>query len=172
MSRLDSFIRRTMAQRDCLNHAVRLIAEIPGPVLEFGLGNGRTYDHLRTLLPAREIFVFDRQIAAHPDCIPDREHMVLGDIRETVPRAGDRIPAPAALAHCDVGTGDKEASSALAAWLAPALKPLLAPGAIVVCDQEGLRCEGFSPLPLPEGVREGRYFILRLGPAPAGRGST
>ena len=171
MSRLDSFIRRTMAQRDCLAEAARLIAPVPGPVLELGLGNGRTYDHLRTLLPEREIFVFDRQIAAHPECIPDSEHMVLGDIRETVPGARGRIPGLAALAHCDVGTGDKRASAALAAWLAPALMPLLAPGAIVVCDQEALRCVGLVPLPLPEGVAQGRYFMLRSGTAPAGRES-
>ena len=171
MSRLDSFIRRAMAQRDCLAEAARLIAPIPGPVLELGLGNGRTYDHLRTLLPEREIFVFDRQIAAHPECIPDPEHMVLGDIRETVSGARDRIPGLAALAHCDVGTGDKRASAALAAWLAPALMPLLAPGAIVVGDQEALRCDGLFPLPLPEGVAQGRYFMLRSGPVPAGRES-
>ena len=171
MSRLDSFIRRTKAQRDCLAEAARLVATIPGPVLEFGLGNGRTYDHLRTLLPEREIFVFDRRIAAHPECIPDPEHMVLGDIRETVPRARERIAEAAALAHCDVGSGDDEASAALAAWLAPALKPLLRSGAVVVCDQETLRCEGFSSLPLPDGVPEGRYFMLRLEPAAADRDS-
>ena len=170
MSRLDSFIRRAMAQRDCLAEAARLIAPIPGPVLELGLGNGRTYDHLRTLLPEREIFVFDRQIAAHPECIPDPEHMVLGDIRETVSGARDRIPGLAALAHCDVGTGDKRASAALAAWLAPALMPLLAPGAIVVGDQEALRCEGLFPLPLPEGGRAGTLFHAAVGTCPGGPG--
>ena len=97
--------------------------------------------------------------------------MVLGDIRETVPAALHRLPGPAALAHCDVGTGDKQASAALAAWLAPMLRPLLAPGAIVVCDQEALRCEGLVPLPLPEGVAPGRYFMLRSGPAPPRRES-
>ena len=64
MSRLDSFIRRMQGQRDCLNRAAELIAGIPGPVLELGLGNGRTYDHLKEILPDREIFVFDRRIAA------------------------------------------------------------------------------------------------------------
>ena len=73
MSRLDSFIRRVTAQRDCLNAAAVLVRDLPGPVLEFGLGNGRTYDHLRSLLPDRQIFVFERQVAAHPDCIPPDE---------------------------------------------------------------------------------------------------
>lgn len=36
---LDSFIRRMKAQSDCLNFAARKIAELPGPVVELGLGN-------------------------------------------------------------------------------------------------------------------------------------
>ena len=36
-SRLDSFIRRLEAQQACLEMAVGLIADLPGPVLEFGL---------------------------------------------------------------------------------------------------------------------------------------
>jgi hypothetical protein len=54
MSRLDSFIRRLEAQRACLGYAAAQIRAIAGPVLELGLGNGRTYDHLRELLPERE----------------------------------------------------------------------------------------------------------------------
>jgi hypothetical protein len=65
MSRLDSFIRRVQAQRACLDRAAELIADVPGPVLELGLGNGRTYDHLREQLPARRIFVFERLVQAH-----------------------------------------------------------------------------------------------------------
>ena len=91
MSRLDSFIRRLEAQRACLNHAAALIAGVDGAVLELGLGNGRTYDHLRALFPDREIFVFDRRVAAHPDCIPDDAHMILGDVRETLPAALPQI---------------------------------------------------------------------------------
>ncbi len=74
MSRLDSAIRRLQAQRACLDAAAALVAGLPGPVLELGLGNGRTYDHLREILPAREIFVFERRIAAHPASIPDERH--------------------------------------------------------------------------------------------------
>src|ERR671914_288874 len=106
MSRLDSFIRRLEAQRACLGYAAGQIRDLPGPVLELGLGNGRTYDHLRELLPKREIFVFEREVKAHPDCIPDAMHLILGDVRATLPEAGRRLPGPAALAHLDVGTGD------------------------------------------------------------------
>jgi S-adenosyl-L-methionine methyltransferase len=52
MTRLDSAIRRLTAQRDLLDWASEEIAP-GGLVLELGLGNGRTYDHLRDRLPGR-----------------------------------------------------------------------------------------------------------------------
>ncbi|MHA1568762.1 MAG: class I SAM-dependent methyltransferase [Alphaproteobacteria bacterium] len=158
MSRLDSAIRRLEAQRACLGRAAALIESLPGPVLELGLGNGRTYDHLRGLLPGREIFVFDRQVAAHPDCIPDDEHMILGGFAETVPGAAARIGAPAALVHADIGSGDKAATAALAANLAPALAALVAPGGVLVSDQP-MAGPGWAALDPPDGVASERYFI-------------
>ncbi len=162
MSRLDSFIRRVSAQRDCLNLAADLIADVPGPVLELGLGNGRTFDHLRELFPNREIFVFDRRVAAHPDCIPDDDHMILGDITETLAAARDRIGAPAALAHCDIGTGEKESNAILIATIAPMVNALMAKGGIVCSDQD-YSVSTWEAQPLPTGVNPGRYFINRVG---------
>ncbi len=162
MSRLDSFIRRVTAQRDCLNLAAELIADVPGPVLELGLGNGRTYDHLRELFPDREIFVFERRVAAHPGCIPDDAHLFLGDITETLPAAAARIGAPAALAHCDMGTGEKASNARLAAFIGPAVSALMAAGGLVLSDQE-YRVPGWTAVPLPPAVRPGRYFINRVG---------
>ncbi len=81
MSRLDSFIRRLQAQRKCIDLAVELTADLPGAVLELGLGNGRTYDHLRDRMPQRDIYVFERSVAAHPDCIPPADRLFLGDVR-------------------------------------------------------------------------------------------
>jgi len=161
MSRLDSFIRRVCAQRDCLNLAKDLIADVPGPVLELGLGNGRTYDHLRELFPDRDIYVFDRRVAAHPDCIPPNDRMILGDITETLAAAPDLIGAPAALAHCDIGTGEKDSNARLIANIAPMFKALMAPGGIVISDQE-YSVDCWVAQPLPNGVRPGRYFINRL----------
>jgi hypothetical protein len=158
MSRLDSFIRRLQAQRACLGHAAAKIRRLPGPVLELGLGNGRTYDHLRELLPEREIFVFEREIHAHPDCIPDPAHLILGDVRTTLPQAHGRLPAPAALVHTDVGTGDAASNAELASWLAVALPPLLAPGAWVVSDQP-LRAPALVAQPAPAGIDPERYFL-------------
>ena len=63
MSRLDSFIRRVTAQRTVLDHVCGLVEALEGPVLELGLGNGRTYDHLRALFPGRDIYVFERTVA-------------------------------------------------------------------------------------------------------------
>tara|TARA_R110002072_G_scaffold105447_6_gene230443 strand:- start:3086 stop:3577 length:492 start_codon:yes stop_codon:yes gene_type:complete len=161
MSRLDSFIRRVSAQRDCLNMAKDLVADVPGPVLELGLGNGRTYDHLRELFPDRDIFVFDRRVAAHPDCIPDEAHMILGDITETLATAQDRIGAKAAFAHCDIGTGEKESNARLIATIAPMVDALMTPGGIVCSDQE-YTVTRWQALPLPDGVRPGRYFVNRV----------
>jgi len=161
VSRLDSFIRRLSAQRDCLAAAARLIAGLPGPVLELGLGNGRTYDHLRETLPGREIFVFDRQIAAHPDCIPDADHMLLGDFADTLPGVAARLPAPVALAHMDVGLHDPAANAAQCALVAGAVAPLMAAGGVIVADQ-AMAQPGWTPLALPDGVPEDRYFMYRV----------
>ena len=163
MSRLDSAIRRLQAQRLCLNAAVAYVEELPGPFLELGLGNGRTYDHLRARLGEREIFVFERKVAAHPDCVPDEGHLLLGDFNDTLPGALARIGARAVFAHCDIGSGDTALTAALAAFVGPALAPLLAPGAVVAADQ-ALAIPGFATVALPEGVAAGRYHLYRNGP--------
>ena len=158
MSRLDSFIRRMQAQRDCLNHVAPRVREAEGPILEIGLGNGRTYDHLRELFPGRAIYVFDRHIASHPECIPPPELMFLGDVRETVPLASKRLGRSAALIHSDLGTGDHAANNQLGDWLGPAIDLLLAPGGVVVANQP-LSVPGWSRQPDPPDVPRDRYFI-------------
>lgn len=161
MSRLDSAIRRLTAQRVCLDRAIELTAGLYGPVLEFGLGNGRTYDHLREKLPGRAIYVFEREVMAHPDSRPDADHLVLGDLAETLPRARARIGTAAALAHIDIGSGDPAATARTAALISQALPDLLAAGAVVASDQQ-LNIPGASGLCLPEGVAAGRYFMYRM----------
>ena len=161
MSRLDSFIRRLEAQRACLERAVALVDGLAGPILELGLGNGRTYDHLRQLCPAREIFVFDRQVAAHPDCIPDPAHLLLGDIRETLPQAIARFGRSIALVHSDMGTGDAVSNARVAGFIAASLPRLVLPGGVVISDQPQ-SLEGAEALDLPEGVSPGRYFLYRM----------
>ena len=160
-SRLISFIHRITSQRACLNLGHHLVRDIPGPVLELGLGNGRTYDHLRLLFPDREIYVFERTIAAHPDCIPDDDHAILGDFRETIPGALERIGAPAAFIHGDFGSANPEKTAALAAWLGPELPPIAMPGAVVATDQF-LETDGLVRMPPPPGVGKDRYFMYRV----------
>ncbi|MDA1101811.1 MAG: hypothetical protein O2967_22865 [Proteobacteria bacterium] len=162
MSRLESAIRRLQAQKACLDWAAAEISTQPGPVLELGLGNGRTYDHLRDRMAEREIFVFEREIAAHPDCVPDERHLLLGDIRSVIADASIVIGAQAVLAHCDIGNGYKCETAELAAFVGPALAPLLAPGALVVSGQ-ALIVPGCFEVPLPDGVAPDRYYIYRMG---------
>lgn len=154
MSRLDSFIRRLEAQRACLDFSIRNL--VPGAVLELGLGNGRSYDHLRERL-GRTIYALDRQLSAHPDCVPTE--LILGDFRDTLPRLASRIGRSVALVHADTGSGDEAASRAQALTLPALVDPLLVDGAIVVSDQD--MQPGWEALPLPEGVAPGRYFIWR-----------
>jgi hypothetical protein len=160
MSRLDSMINRLVAQRDILNHVAGLIAGVPGAVLELGLGNGRTFSHLREILPDREIFVFERRITASPNSIPDAEHVVLGEIRDTLPFCGPRVGGAAALIHADLSNGDPTDDLARRAWLSPMVAELTAPGGVVVCGHE-LDLPRFAALALPAGIRPGRYFLYR-----------
>jgi hypothetical protein len=160
MSRLDSAIRRLVAQRACLDRAIELAATVPGPTIELGLGNGRTYDHLRRNMPGRAIFVFERIVMAHPDSRPDDAHLILGDLRQTLPTALERIGQAAALAHIDIGSGDLAATAATAAFIAATLPALLAPGAVAVSDQP-LALANAVMLDLPKEVSTGRYFLYR-----------
>ena len=160
MSRLDSFIRRLKAQRACLDLAAALVRDVAGEVLELGLGNGRTYDHLRQLFPRRNIYVCERTLAAHPDCLPPPVLLLLGDMRETLPAARARLRGRVALAHLDPGTGDLAASRALADELAPLIVPLMRLDGILV-SEPALAVRGFHALPLPVGVESGRYNLYR-----------
>lgn len=160
MSRLDSFIRRLQAQRACLNASAEMIAGVPGPILELGLGNGRTYDHLRCLFPQREIFVFERRPDPNALSQPDPRHLVTGDIRDTLPGAAAWLPDLAALVHNDIGTGDPTTNAELADWLAGMLPTLVRRHGVVLSDQ-CLESPLLAALPLPDALPEGRYFLYR-----------
>lgn len=160
MSRLDDFIRRMTAQKLLLEHAAGLIDGIDGPAFELGLGNGRTFDHMREVLPDREIFVFDRGVNAHPSCVPDGDHMIMGDIRDTLQYCHPRTQHKAALMHVDLGTGDPTADLAKADWLAPLLADHAAPGGYVVSDLPIDHSE-FERLPNPDGTEAAKQRLYR-----------
>jgi hypothetical protein len=146
------------AQRTSLDYAARLIVNLPGNVLEFGLGNGRTYDHLRERLPTRDIFVFDRQLAAHPASVPSSERLFLGDVLETLPDAVAKLGCSTALADLDIGSGDDAADREIVRSMTPFLLRLLKPGAVVVSGQP-VEHQTFTPLAPPFAVKPGRYFL-------------
>jgi hypothetical protein len=160
MTRLDSAIRRLTAQRDLLNWATQTISPT-GLVLELGLGNGRTYDHLRDRLPGREIYVFERSPSAHPDCYPPEGYLIIGDLFDTLPPFIERHGrGSAALIHIDIGSGDEEANRSLALRLSPLLEGLLQPGGLLLGDRafDMKTCRDISS---ETGVSKGRYFVYR-----------
>ena len=164
MSRLESFIRRMLAQRDCINLAADMIKDVPGVVWEFGLGNARSYDHLRETFTDRDVYVFDLEPYAPMEFRPPENRLVVGNVQETVPREVARNPGAVALLHYDVGTGHRPDDLKLAAELSKVISPAIAPGGIVMGVYE-LTLENAMQLPNPEGIAEGRYFIYRLGVA-------
>lgn len=163
MSRLDSFIRRLEAQRRVLDWAASSLGGVEGIVLELGLGNGRTYDHLREKLPGRDIHVFEKNPSPNPNSMPPPDRLVVGDMAQTLPAFAARHPAAAALIHADVTTGVPERDAVLFAWLPEQVVALAGPNALVVSGW-ALAHPALTGIALPEGVPEGRYFAYRANP--------
>lgn len=158
MSRLDSFINRLTAQRDLLNHVAQNNLLPPqGAILELGLGNGRTFNHLRELFSDRRIVVFDRAVAAHKSSIPDEDDIVLGEIATT---AAGFANQNAAMVHVDIGTGYDGADAQTLTWLPDLSASLLAPGGIAASGLP-LSHPQLAALPLPPGIAVDRYFLYR-----------
>ena len=157
MSRLDSFIRRLTAQRDILNAISADLDHLDGPILELGLGNGRTFDHLRERFPDRRIIAFDRAALAYDHSMPDKGNLILGEIQDT---AQDFIGIGAALAHADIGTGYADKDAVTLTWLPQLMAGILAPHGIAICGLPLDHAE-LQPLALPDGINSGRYFLYR-----------
>jgi hypothetical protein len=159
MSRLDAMILRLRAQRTSIEFAVREIADAPGVIIEFGLGKGRSYDHLREHFPRRDIFVFDRLIDAYPDCVPPPGRLLLGEFQDTAALALTRFRGAAILVHADIGNGDRQSSHDLAARLCPLWTVMMRAEAVLLSDQP-IAGENLSALELPSPAR-GVYFAYR-----------
>jgi len=156
-TRLEGFIGRLTAQRDILDKVCPLIPA-DGPVIELGLGNGRTYDHLRSHLPGRRIIAFDRALAAHRSSMPPEGDLVLGEIRETMCSFAG---TGAALVHADIGTGYADIDAETVQWLPDLVARLLRPGGMAASDLP-LDHLWLEPSPLPDNVPAGRYFVYQL----------
>lgn len=163
MSRLDSMIRRLQAQRLVLDWAAAGIVGRDGFVLELGLGNGRTYDHLREILPGREIHAFEREAKANPRSLPPVDRLVLGDMAQTLPAFAAEHGRNAVLLHVDATTGVPERDAIALSWLPGHVAMLAADDALVVSGSE-LAHAALVATALPEGVPEGRYFAYRRLP--------
>ena len=157
MSRLESMRRRLSAQIDGLNWAAEYIDDIAGDVLELGLGNGRTYDHLREKLHRRRIWVIDRVLQPHPSCIPPSENFLQGEADEMLSVLAGK-GAQMALAHYDFGYGVKEKDVAEGARLSPLIADLIVPGGLVVSQQPLI---GFEQIKGPETIDPDRYLFYR-----------
>ena len=158
MSRLDSFILRMQAQRDVLNQiADNGWVPADGLILELGLGNGRTYDHLREKFTTQRTLVFDRSGDTHPASIPSIENLVLGDIRETIKRFAG---ASAALVHVDIGTIYADTDAITLTWLPSSIVDVLAPGGLVASGLP-LRHQMLEPLQLPSGLGQEHCYLYR-----------
>ena len=159
-SRLDLFVDRMVSQRACLDHAAALTASLPGPVFELGLGNGRTYHHMRHIMPEREIYVFERAIASHPDSTPPDDMVLLGDVFDTLPQALARFGPTAGLIHADLGGHNAQKNDIFAQKVSPLIAPLLAVGGLMV-SSDRMYFDTLVEQPLPEGAVPGRCFIYR-----------
>ena len=157
MSRLDSMLRRLTAQRDGLEWAANEVTTLPGDVLDMGLGNGRTYDHLRQELQGRRIWVIDRVLQPHPSCIPPEQDFLQGEAEDMLAALAEK-GARIALAHYDFGFGVKEKDVAEGAKLSPLITQLMVPGAIAVSQQPLV---GIEQLRGPETVAPDRYHFYR-----------
>jgi hypothetical protein len=158
MSRLDTFISRMSAQRDILNHVAHDLGLPPeGAILEVGLGNGRTYSHLRQLFPDRRIVAFDRALNAHRTTLPQGDDFVLGEINET---GKSFAGSEAALVHADIGTGYPESEAVIMSWLPQIVADMLQSGGVAVSGLS-LSHPQLQELQRLPTVEEGRYHMYR-----------
>jgi len=147
-----------VSQRACLNFAAQKTAALDGPVFELGLGNGRTFDHMREIMPDRDIYVFDRHVESNPASTPEPEQMILGDVRETAGQALKRFGANAILIHADLGGHNLEKNDRFAREISQSLEPLLGRGGIFISSDK-MYFENLEEMPIPDGAVKGRCFL-------------
>ena len=157
MSRLESMRRRLTAQIDGINWAADRIKDQPGDILEMGLGNGRTYDHLRQEIPNRRIWVIDRILKCHPSCVPPADDFLEGEAEDMLKRLA-REGRQMALAHYDFGYGVKEKDVAEGAALSPHIAAVMAPGGLILSQQP---LTGFEQIAGPDTIDPERYLFYR-----------
>jgi hypothetical protein len=170
MSHLDSHIRQKIAQRDSINLAARWLRGRPGLIVEFGLGNGRSYSHLVEQFPGVDVFTFDRRDAVHPRSRPPADRFIRGDFGQLLadPAIQARFTGQVMLLHLDVGSGGPE-DETLPEFLLGQTYRWLRPGAVVLSDLD-LTLEPawrLSRVDTQGQVEHAeRYFVYRRADAP------
>lgn len=157
MSRLESMRRRLTAQIDGLNWSIEQIADLKGDFLDLGLGNGRTYDHLREYAKGRRIWVIDRVLKCHPSCVPPAENFLQGEAEDMLRQMADE-GTRVVLAHYDFGYGVKEEDVAEGKKLSPHIAGIMKPGGIIVSQQPLV---GFEKISGPDTIDPERYLFYR-----------
>jgi hypothetical protein len=150
-------LRRFAAQRDGLNWAAGQTADLVGDALDLGLGNGRTYDHMRETMPERRIWVIDRVLQCHPSCTPPDADLLLGEAEPMLEKLVG-IGAKVVMAHYDFGFGIKEKDVAEAARLSPLIAQVMQPGGLIVSGQPLV---GFEQITGPASIAADRYLFYR-----------
>ncbi|CAO3421994.1 class I SAM-dependent methyltransferase [Azospirillum argentinense] len=162
-STLDRMIDRLTTQRVALGWAAGCVAGTPGLVMEIGLGKGRTYDHLRSLFPPRDILVFDMWARVPASLRPDEDRLFLGDFRDSLPAAAERFRGSVRLAHADIGCEREDDEDGIRQWIGGLVEPFLAPGALVLSDRPiGAGRRGWEPVDVP-GTDRWTYHGWRVG---------
>lgn len=165
MSRLDRFIARVTAQRALLDHACAdlnaRLDEFPGPICELGLGNGRTYDHLRAKSVGRRIVVFERDPCPDRRSRPPDADLLVGEIEETAQRFASEQGRCAVLVHADLGNGTPEYDAAIASWLPGVCLKLLRPGGLILTSTPLAHPDCVAE-PVPPEIGGGVYSAYRV----------
>ncbi|MEZ5730593.1 MAG: class I SAM-dependent methyltransferase [Burkholderiaceae bacterium] len=161
---LERALKRIETQIRLIDWAAALLSErMPPPdcfVVEFGLGNGRTYDHLRARLPVSRIVVLDREMKANPDRRPPDDDFVKGDIAATWRTLAASQPNAASLIHADLGDGTDRYDAVLESWLGEACAALAAPGAIILSSTR-VQHPAIVPMQAPFEPLGGHYGVFQ-----------
>lgn len=156
MSRLDAFVQRVTAQRDLINAAARVLHDVDGVVFEVGLGNGRTFDHLRDVFADREIYVFDRKARAHADSTPAPEFMIEGQLQDTLPELVQRFAGRVALVHSDIGNQSPVHCENMKRLMNSTIGPALCRGGVLLSDLQ-LDVPDLRPMERPDWIEHDWY---------------
>jgi S-adenosyl-L-methionine methyltransferase len=165
MSRLDRFIKRMQAQRALLDQVcidLNAPGALPGAFIELGLGNARTYDHVRERLIGRRIVVFDRSAAPKHGVIPLAADFFVGDIRDTARIYVATNGQTAAVVHADLGDGSAAYNADIQSWLPDTCCLLLQPGGLVLSSTP-LNDPRLRQLDVTPDATAGGYTCYRAG---------